>query len=532
MRGMPPEISVEIIFAQQVQPNRYNPTGTKGGQQLTYRIAIAGFQHETNTFSAAKAGLEQFEMADSWPGLLRGDDVAPGLAGMNIPLAGFIHAAQQSNDIDLATILWCAAEPSGHVTDRAFDTITAHLMAGLADAAPFDAIYLDLHGAMVTTRYDDGEGELLRRIRAVYGADLPIVISLDLHANISPAMVTHTDAMTIFRTYPHLDMAQAGARAYRLLSRILAGWHPAKALRQVPLLVPLNAQFTGADGVDTPAARLYDAISAHDVDDAMPMDIALGFTAADTQYTGGAVVAYADDQALADAAAARIHDVFMALAPSFDTTLLSPQDGVMKAMGFLGQGPQVIADVQDNAGAGGSSDTTGLLRAMLDAGVTAGVLGIIADPLLAAQCHDVGVGGTVIGQMGGQMSAHLDDAPYEGLFKVLALSDGAIPATGAMYGGSTAQLGLSALVRVVHDRAEVDVVVSSDRIQCLDQAFFRHFGVDLETRTVIAVKSTVHYRADFDLLCPRPINIAAPGLFSCVLDDILYQNLRDGIHKL
>ena len=297
-----------------------------------------------------------------------------------------------------------------------------------------------------------------------------------------------------------------------------------KAFRPIPFLLPLHAQFTGA------GAELYRFIENHNVKDDLPMDIALGFTAADTPL-----------QALQLLPMVKIKNrpmklpikspIILSLKHKFQTSLLTPDEGVMKAIGFLGQGPQVIADVQDNPGAGGSSDTTGLLRAMLDAGVTGGVLGIIADPLLAAQCHDVGVGGTVFGSLGGK-SGHPEDFPYEGTFKIIQLSDGAIPATGAMYGGSIAQLGLSALVRVIHDRAEIDVVISSDRIQCLDQSLFRHFGVELETHSVIGVKSTVHYRADFDELCANPINIAAPGLFPCTFDDIIYMKLPPNIEKL
>lgn len=498
---------------------------------MPYRIAVAGFQHETNTFGATKADLPQFHMADSWPGLLTGHDVISGLDGMNIPLAGFIDAANQHDDIALIPILWCAAEPSAHVTTSAFDAISSQIIDTIQMIEDLDAIYLDLHGAMVTEDFDDGEGELLRRLRDNLNArgyvDLPIVISLDLHANISPAMVEHTSAMTIFRTYPHLDMALSGARAFQLMRRIFSGWTPCKAWRQVPLLIPLHAQFTGKGG----ACAIYHAIDDHHVDAPVAMDIALGFSAADTPHTGAAIVAYADDQNSADAAADNIYARMIGLKDDFKTPLLSPQDGVMKAVGFLGQGPQVIADVQDNPGAGGSSDTTGLLKAMLNAGVTGGVLGIMADPLLAALCHDVGIGETTIGTMGGQ-SGHPDDTPLDGMFKVLALSNGSIPATGEMYGGSTAELGLSALVRVIHDRSEVDVVVSTNRIQCLDQAFLRHFGIDLETRSVIALKTTVHYRADFDILCPTPINVAAPGLFPCAWHDVTYKNLREDIIKL
>ena len=494
---------------------------------MPYRVAVAGFQHETNTFASNKTDLAEFQKADSWPGLLVGDEVITGLEGMNIPLAGFLSAARQDSEIELVPILWCAAEPSGHVTSSAFDAIAGQIRKALQQTEPFDAIYLDLHGAMVTEDYDDGEGEFLRRLRDDLGHEIPIIVSLDLHANVSPKMVELTTAMTIFRTYPHLDMALGGERAFELLKRVFSGWRPVKAFRSIPFLLPLHAQFTGKGA----PAEIYQSIAQHDVIDDVPVDIALGFTAADTPYTGPSIIAYGEDQKQADKAADKISSCFVSLKDKFQIGLLSPNEGVMKAIGFLGQGPQVIADVQDNPGAGGSSDTTGLLRAMLDAGVTAGVLGIMADPLLAAQCHDVGVGGTVIGSLGGK-SGHPEDFPYEGIFKVIQLSNGVIPATGAMYGGSTAQLGLSALVRVIHDRAEIDVVISSDRIQCLDQSLFRHFGVELETRSVIGVKSTVHYRADFDELCSSPINVAAPGLFPCTLSDIVYEKLPSKIEKL
>ena len=494
---------------------------------MPYRVAVAGFQHETNTFTSNKADLAEFQKADSWPELLVGNEVAPGLEGMNIPLAGFINVARQDSEIELIPVLWCAAEPYGQVTTTAFEAITGQIRKALHSNKPLDAIYLDLHGAMVTEDFDDGEGEFLRRLREDLGHDIPIIVSLDLHANISPEMVELTTAMTIFRTYPHLDMALGGERAFELLKRVLSGWKPAKAFRSIPFLLPLHAQFTGKGA----GAELYRFIENHNVNDDLPMDIALGFTAADTPYTGPSIIAYGEDQRHVDEAADKISNCFLSLKDKFQTGLLTPDEGVMKAIGFLGQGPQVIADVQDNPGAGGSSDTTGLLRAMLDAGVTAGVFGIMADPLLAAQCHDVGVGGTIIGSLGGK-SGHLEDFPYEGIFKVIKLSSGAIPATGAMYGGSIAQLGLSALVRVIHDRAEIDVVISSDRIQCLDQSLFRHFGVELETRSVIGVKSTVHYRADFDELCANPINIAAPGLFPCTFNDIVYKKLPSNIEKL
>ena len=171
------------------------------------RIAIAGFQHETNVFGATPADMHAFEIADSFPAFLRGQGVLTGTAGSTLPVAGFARAASAASDVELCPVLWCSAEPSAEVTDAAYAAITEELLSGIAAAGQIDGIYLDLHGAMVTDSLEDGEGELLARLRDQVGPDMPVVASLDMHANITPEMVLHTDALTVFRTYPHLDMA-------------------------------------------------------------------------------------------------------------------------------------------------------------------------------------------------------------------------------------------------------------------------------------------------------------------------------------
>ena len=163
-----------------------------------------------------------FDRADSWPALVEGDGMAEATAGVNIAIAGFVEAADDL-DFELAPLLWCNAGPSAHVTDDAFERISNRIAALARDAGPIDAVYLDLHGAMVTENFEDGEGELLARVRAAIGPDIPLIASLDLHANVTEAMVRHADALVGFRTYPHVDMAETGARTAHLLKRILAG---------------------------------------------------------------------------------------------------------------------------------------------------------------------------------------------------------------------------------------------------------------------------------------------------------------------
>src|SRR5919106_6114873 len=184
------------------------------------RIAIGGFQHETNTFAPSKAEYAAFEAGGGWPGVQYGEPIFSAVEGANIPAAGAIQALRMLGH-NLVGTAWAAASPSAHVTADAFERITGELVSRLKSASPLDAVYLDLHGAMVVETYDDGEGEILRRVREAVGSRVPVVASLDLHANVTRAMAERCDALVAYRTYPHVDMADTGARAARLLDQML-----------------------------------------------------------------------------------------------------------------------------------------------------------------------------------------------------------------------------------------------------------------------------------------------------------------------
>ncbi len=492
------------------------------------RLLIAGFQHETNTFGATKATMADFEMADSWPGLLRGSDVLEGTKGSNLPLAGFVRAAQRDPEVELVPVVWCSAEPSAHVTDDAFEQITGMIMDGVRDAGALDGIYLDLHGAMVTESHQDGEGELLRRLRALVGPDLPVVISLDLHANLTRQMVDHASAITVFRTYPHLDMAETGGRAFEVLQSIISGAAVFAAFRQAPFLVPLHAQHTGA----APMEELYNKVASYGPAPRRWAELAAGFPAADIRDAGPALLAYAETENAAALIADDLLSEFTAAESIFDCSLLPADQAVKKAQIIAkdsGQ-PVVIADVQDNPGAGGTSDTTGLLRALIDGQARGAVLGMLFDPETAALAHAQGEGVTIDAALGGKLGPA--PAPYQGQFLVERLSDGCFDFSGEMYAGSVADAGPSALLRVIADQSDVRVVISSKRCQCLDQAIFTHLGVRPVDQQIIVVKSTVHFRADFEPIAAAILNAYAPGLFPCRLEEVAYEHLREDIRLI
>ena len=487
------------------------------------RIAIAGFQHETNTFALGSTPPQAFHIADSWPPLLRSSAVLTGTRGTTLPVAGFVAAA--APQAELVPLLWASAEPGGRVTQEAFDALATDIVDGLVRAGPVDAVYLDLHGAMVTEGCDDGEGLLLQRLRDRIGPDVPIAVSLDLHANLTARMVELASCLTIYRTYPHLDMAQTGARAFHALWPLLGGARRARAFRQASYLVPLQAQDTGA----APCKALYEAIAASGSGRAAWAELAMGFPSADTPDTGPAVLVQGDDPGWVEAEADRLLALVQQAEPAFDTTMVDERAAITRAKGLVakGQGPVILADVQDNPGAGASSDTTGLLRALTEGGVGPAILGMLDDAESAAQAHAAGQGARLALMLGGRADG--GPPPLATRVEVLALSDGRFAFTGAMYGGLTAEAGPTARLRLLDARAPLEVVIGSTRCQALDRAVFTHLGADLGDYAIVAVKSTVHFRADFEPGAAAVVIVASPGQTLCDLTALPWRRLRPGM---
>ncbi len=485
------------------------------------RIAVGGFEHETNTFAPTKARYEDFDRADAWPALSRGPALAEAVAGINLPMAGFLEAAKAGRH-EIAPLLWCSATPLAHVEKDAYERIVDMLLRDLAASLPVDALYLDLHGAMVAEHVEDGEGELLRRIRGLVGPALPIVASLDLHANVTAEMAREADALVAFRTYPHIDMAETGARALELVERIGRDGAPARAMRKIPYLIPLVWQST----LTAPADGLYGLLETLERR-LVSASFAMGFPPADIPACGPAVLAYAASRKIADAAADELAEAVVAAESSFHGTIHEPDEGVTRAMEISAGAakPVILVDTQDNPGAGTNADTVGLLEALVRNGADA-VLGLLCDPRGAAMAHAAGEGAEVemaIGAWSG-LPGH---RPYAARFRVERLGDGAFTATGPFYRGSRMRLGPMALLNIVG--SEVRVVLSTVKQQAADQAMFRHLGVEPARQRILALKSTVHFRADFQALAEDILIVAAPGPNPADHRQMNYRRLRRGV---
>jgi microcystin degradation protein MlrC len=486
------------------------------------RIAIGAFLHETNTFAPTKATYADFVHGGGWPAMALGANVLKIMRNINSGLAGFVEQAE-ANGWEMLPTISCGASPSAHVTEDAFERIVKVMIEGIKAAGPLDAVYLDLHGAMVTEHLDDGEGEILQRVRKVIGKGLPLVVSLDLHANVTPQMVEHADTLIAYRTYPHIDMADTGRAAAKHLALLLSTKQKfAKAFRQLPFLIPISWQCTN----DQPTKGIYRKLAALESDAVPTLSFAPGFPAADFPHCGPSVFAYGKTQADADAAADAIMAIVAGHEDDFDGRIYTPDEGVRHAVELAAgaKRPIVIADTQDNPGAGGDSDTTGMLRALVRNNATRAAIGVIYDPQSAKAAHAAGVGATVTLALGGK-SGISGDAPYQETFFVEQLSDGQFVAPGPYYGGRDMDMGPSACLRI----GGIRVVVSSHKAQLADQSMYRYVGIEPTEQAILVNKSSVHFRADFEPIAEKLLICAAPGAMPADTAALPWTRLRPGI---
>ncbi len=494
------------------------------------RIAVGGFQHETNTFAPQRATWDDFLRADAWPGFVRGPELIAAVEGFNIPIAGAVKALQGLGH-DPVPLCWCSAPPSSYVERDAYEKVAGWIVEDLRSQGPFDAVYLDLHGAMVAEHVEDGEGELLRRVRAVVGEAVPVVASLDFHTNMTPEMVRHASAMVGYRTYPHIDMAATGARAAELLDRLLKDRRPLyKAYRQIHFLIPLVWQCT----LNEPTRGVFDLIGEIEAGGAshnqgiVSITHTPGFPPADIAQCGPALVVYGHDREAAELAADRIAAAIRAREPEFAGRLYTPDEAVAEALRIAAGAtrPVVLADIQDNPGAGGTSDTVGLLRALIAHKAAGAAIGMIVDPGAAEAAAAAGAG-AMLGRGIGAAIGYAGETPVAADWRIVRVESGDFVGSGPMYGGAKFHIGPMALLR--DEASGVLAVLASKRIQAVDQEMFRHVGVEPAETPILALKSTVHFRAHFQPIAEAVLVVQSPGAHVTDPAELPYRHLRRGV---
>jgi len=489
------------------------------------RIAIGEFAHETNTFCAGLTEVDEFK-ARHW---VAGEELLENHDGVRGPLGGMI-AAGKDQGIEIVPTFATSTEPSETISSRAYETIRDELIGGLKAAGEVDAICLSLHGAGVAEERDDLEGTLLTEIRAVVGHEIPIVVTLDLHGNMTQAMVDGADVLLNCHLYPHTDGYERGYEAVELAARIAKGeLKPTRHLEILPMIIPPSTTMHGA-------AKAVNEMCFEWESGPGIVDVAFvhGFPHTDIPKIQTTILVTTDnDPELAQRAAKDVARRLWQMRDEFLLDLLGANDAVQQALASE-KHPVIIADISDNAGGGAPGDSTHLLRALLAADQPHTCFGYIFDPEVAQQAHAAGTGATIDIRLGGKTDPStgsgqaLHGAPVETSAYVKCLTDGQFIHTTPM--GAGARVNLGPMARLVI--GNVDVIVSSIRTQTLDQEPFLLHGIDVTRYKVVCLKSQQHFRAGFEHLAGEIIRCDTPGATSSNLDTMPFERIQRPIWPL
>ncbi len=483
------------------------------------RLVTGGIIHETHTFSVEPTTAATFPTA-------RGE-ACWAYAGTNHSLGGVIDACRERG-IELAPTVLYDGISTGTPSRAAFEEIVGDLTDRIAAALPADGIVLTLHGAMVAEGFPDAEAEIVRRVRALSGWDVPIAVTLDFHANIGAGMVEAATVVTTFDTYPHVDAAERAKEAVDLLARtIRREIRPVMALVKPPLLPVPQAQFTSRP----PFKTLFDR--AHALErrgEALSITIAGGFAYSDVEDAGVSILVTTDDDR---PAAERIAGELAALAWSLREEMLvrnrPPREAVAEAIAYP-EGPVILVDVGDNIGGGTPGDGTTLLAELLDQG--AGTNGgeatmVVADREAAAAAFAAGIGGELRIAVGGKTDRlHGPPVPIAG--RVRLLCDGEWVHEGPENAGVPVAMGPTAVVRV----GGVNLVLTSVKSMPGDLQQLKSVGIDPARQKIIVVKATVRWRGGYEPITRHAIDVDTPGLGSVDLSRFAFQHLRRPIYPL
>ncbi|MFZ2006187.1 MAG: M81 family metallopeptidase [Stellaceae bacterium] len=490
------------------------------------RIAICGFSIECNRFApvATRAHFAYFA----------GEEIAaearlpaPRMLG-EIP--GFVADMDAAGFWTPVGIAFAAAEPNGPTDHQFFTELLADIETRLTAALPVDAVYICEHGAGITTEDDDPDGELFAAIRRIVGPDVPVVATLDLHANISDRMVSTIDAFIGYRTNPHMDMRERGIEAAQTIREMLGGTKTEIAFVRLPIVPPTVTMLTAAG----PYADMINFGQTKIGPEIMNVSVMGGFAFSDTAKNGLTAVVTARrasssirgrNSRVAETVAREIAQFGWDNRARFYPKLTPLNAAVAKAIAASNDPalPAVcFADVADNPGGGGRGNTMYLLKALWDAKVNGALVGIIYDPQLAAEAHQYGQHYNFEARFNRDEESEFSQ-PWTAPARVVALSDGECVGRRGIYAGMSLGMGKCAALRV----GGVTVVVVSKRRQCADPIFFEMLGIDIAKARIVVVKSRGHFRGGFDEFFKHEqiVEVDLPGLTSPMLKNFTWSRL-------
>ena len=458
--------------------------------------------------------------------LRSGKAIEPVFRGTNSELAAYFDASEKYG-WDMNCAIAANATSSGRITQEAWDFLSSALLTALDRDGPFDGVLLALHGAMVTESFDDGEGALLAAVREKVGPDVPVCVSLDLHANVTDQMAESGSGLFSFRTYPHIDIYETAARAAVVLRDAMDGKIRPRCVVARRAMVDGVNRGRSQDGPMVELVRRSLAFGK----EAGILDVSVnaGFPWADIEMAGPTVTVTHDDAAdRARAIAAEMMDLAWDERANVTVPLLDIEQA-MARVAALGAGdrPIILADFSDNPGGGAYGDSPNLLGAMIAAGVKNAAFGCIADPEAVTMCQRAGVRGTVTLPIGGKVDPALTP-PLVVTGEVVGISEGSFTLQGPLSSGLRGSMGSTAILRI----GSIDVILCSFRLQTMDPAVFRSQGIDPEDKAVVALKSAHHFRAAFEPMAREILIVDAHGLASPDLGKFEYKKVRRPVWPL
>ena len=478
------------------------------------RVGIVGLQHESNTFLDRPTNWEHFEQG----ALLTGQAIRAEYGAAHHELGGFFEGLDEE-DIEAIGIFFAWALPGGVIAAQARDKLLATMAAELVKAGQLDGLLVAPHGAAVAVDRSDMDGYWLRELRSRVGPQIPIIGTLDLHANLSPAMVAATDALVAYRTNPHLDQRQRGYDAARLMARVLRREaRPTQAAAYPPLAINIERQHTAS----SPCLECYEAIDDMLADKrVLACNLLLGFPYADVHEMGAsALVVTNDEPELAQTLANQVAEYLVDRSADFVGQFLDIDRAIERARSS--PAPVCLLDMGDNVGGGSPGDGTLLLEAICKAGITKALV-CLYDPKSVERATQAGIGAQLALELGGKVDS-LHGKPFPATVRVRGLYDGRFSESRPRHGGRTHyDMGPTAVVQLV---AGPTVILTSRRVAPFSLGQIASCNLNPANFQIIVAKGVHAPLAAYAPVCPTILRVNTPGVTTADMTSLTYRNRR------
>lgn len=483
------------------------------------RIALLGLCHETNTFSSVTTDLAKFER----DGTLRGEEIVALNATARTSLAGFLAAGKDELDVEIVPLIWAWANPSAAITKEAFTDLTTEMLTLLRNNGPWDAVFLAQHGAAVSEEFPDADGEIIRRVRELVGEDIPIGVTLDMHANVTSEVVRNATVIVGFQTNPHIDALERAQECATLILDTVRGLiKPVMAFTQIPAVINILRQST----LEEPMVAIMDhALRALNKKGVLSVSVFEGYPYADVEAMGMSCLTISDDNyELAKAINEEIANQIWSHRSQFQGYACTAAEAVVQTC--KDGRPNVLLDVGDNIGGGGPADSTFLLTAALEAKIN-GFLMILHDPQAVELCIAGGLGAKLNLHVGAKKDQrHGQPVSVHGV--VTFISDGKYEEPTPVHGGYRFfDSGPTVVLELPNDLL---LILTSKIALPITLEQIRSLGIRPEDRRVIVAKGTISPQAAYRPIAGNVILVNTPGDTSSDLESFAYIRRRRPLH--